>query len=134
MFGVFNAYEQQVLRDWIEAAPAATAANRNADDAAGTVAGLPRILSHRARQRMLNIPATQPDHAYGMRGVLRRHASNGDEAASGFGADLRLLEERLAAQGNKKDTMAMLIKLMAPSVHPSAAGLMATRIFRQMLD
>jgi hypothetical protein len=125
MFGVFNAYEQQILRDWIEMAPALTTGNTPA---------LPRVLSHRARQRMRNLPAAQAERPQGQRGVLRLHAQNDNETADDFGGELRLLEERLAAQADKHDTMAMLIKLMAPSAHHTAAGLMATRIFSQLLD
>jgi len=129
MFGVFNAYEQQILRDWIESAPDAAAA-----PAAGAAASLPRVLSHRARQRALNLPAAQSDRPNGQRGVLRRHSSNDDDTATGFGAELRLLEERLASSDSRQESMAMLTKLMAPSIHHTAVGLMATRIFRQMLD
>jgi hypothetical protein len=126
MFGVFNTYEQQVLRDWIESASNVAPAS--------SIASLPRVLSHRARQRALNMPAAQAQRPTGPRGVLRQHSSNDDDTGMGFGAELRLLEERLVSCGSKQESMAMLTKLMAPSVHHTAVGLMATRIFRQMLD
>ena len=45
-----------------------------------------------------------------------------------------LPEQRLAACANRDDAMRLLIPLMSPAHHHSAAGLMATRIYRKLLD
>jgi hypothetical protein len=120
MFGVFSSYEQQVLRDWI-------VSPRDLDAAQRTT----RVLSHRARQRTLE---TLNQHAsrggYPERGLIRRHAAGGLQGDS----ELRELEEKVAASAGKPEAMAMLARLMSPSVHHTAIGLMATRMYSQLLD
>ena len=120
MFGVFTSYEQQVLRDWIQTPRDADASKRTT-----------RVLSHRARQRTLE---TLNQHAgrgsHPERSLIRRHASgsvHGD-------AELRELEEKVAGAAGKSEAMAMLGKLMTPSLHHTAIGLMATRLYSQLLD
>lgn len=132
MFGVFSAYEQQVLADWI-----ATPAGATAPVPAG------RILSHRARQRSLDTLAEQhrpQARKTGPRGVIRHHldqhgAQDGetvDDASDS--AQLRQLEQRVAAAGGKPAAMRVLLPLMTPERHHGAPGLMATRLFRQLID
>lgn len=120
MFGVFTSYEQQVLRDWIQTPRDADASQRTT-----------RVLSHRARQRTLD---TLTQHAgksgYPERGLIRRHAAG---ALQGD-AELRELEEKVAGAASKQEAMAMLARLMSPSVHHTAIGLMATRMYSQLLD
>jgi hypothetical protein len=129
MFGVFSSYEQQILRDWI-------ATPRTADSHAAPVGGA-RVISFRARQRALETlgagTAVRPN-ANKPRGVIRHHpAHEADADAGDGGSELRRLEQQLAAAGSKPAAMAMLIELMSPARHHSAAGLMATRVFRQLL-
>jgi hypothetical protein len=120
MFGVFSSYEQQVLRDWIATPRAPEASSRTT-----------RVLSHRARQRTLD---TLNQHAgrggYPERGLIRRHAPG----ALAGDSELRELEEKVAASAGKPEAMAMLARLMSPSVHHTALGLMATRMYSQLLD
>lgn len=121
MFGVFSSYEQQVLRDWIVTPPDAGCPLRTG-----------RVLSHRARQRALDRLNQQPERCgYPERGLIRRRA-----AGDGMGGDneLRQLEERVAGASGKAEAMAMLARLMSPSVHHTAIGLMATRMFSRLLD
>jgi len=119
MFGVFSSYEQQVLRDWILTAPDAASSQRTG-----------RVLSHRARQRTLD---SLNQHAgrtgYPERGLIRRRAGApiGD-------SDLHQLEDRVATAAGKAEAMAMLAQLMSPSVHHTAIGLMATRMYSRLLD
>jgi hypothetical protein len=120
MFGVFSSYEQQVLRDWIATPREAGASSRTT-----------RVLSHRARQRTLetlNQHAGRGGHAE--RGLIRRHAPG----ALAGDSELRELEEKVAASAGKPEAMAMLARLMSPSVHHTAIGLMATRMYSQLLD
>jgi hypothetical protein len=125
MFGVFNTYEKQVIYDWI----------------AGDVAKAhtPCRLSYKARHRMMNTLAPglrgQPQVS-GERSIIRDHCSrstqeNGDR--SSFNDELRLLEERLARFSSKREAMIYLTDLMAPGIHHTAAGLMATRVFTQLV-
>jgi hypothetical protein len=119
MFGVFSAYEQEVLRDWITS---------TRDDVKTSRTG--RVLSHRARQRQLdklNQQATRSGHPE--RGLIRRRS-----AGMGGDAELIQLEERVANAAGKPEAMAMLARLMTPSVHHTAIGLMATRMYSRLLD
>ncbi|KGF78378.1 hypothetical protein IA69_30715 [Massilia sp. JS1662] len=119
MFGVFSSYEQQVLRDWITTPRDATATARTT-----------RVLSHRARQRTLDSLTQHAQRSgYPERGLIRRRP-----AGSGGDTELHQLEERVAAAAGKPEAMAMLAQLMSPSVHHTAIGLMATRMYSQLLD
>jgi hypothetical protein len=118
MFGVFTSYEQQVLRDWIVTPRDASATARTG-----------RVLSHRARQRALDsLTQHVPRSGYPERGLIRRRP-----AGSG-NTELHQLEERVADAAGKPEAMAMLARLMSPSVHHTAIGLMATRMYSQLLD
>lgn len=125
MFGVFNAYEKQVIHDWIAG-----------DMAAGQT---PRQLSYRARQRLMDTlePSIRGRQHNGMtRSIIRDHYSHAHlagEQRDDFNADLRLLEERLANLPSKSAAMALLTEFMSPTTHHTAPGLMATRIFTQLL-
>jgi len=119
MFGVFSSYEQQVLRDWIVTPRDATAAARTT-----------RVLSHRARQRsMESLTQHAQRGGYPERGLIRRRA-----AGAGGDTELHQLEERVAAASGKPEAMAMLAQLMSPSLHHTAPGLMATRMYSRLLD
>jgi hypothetical protein len=124
MFGVFSAYEQQVLRDWIVSAPqgASTAAS------AGS-----RVLTHRARQRTIDRLGQHAERSgnHPVRGLLRRRAATQEGEA---GNELHLLEQRIASLAGKQEAMTLLAGLMSPSTHHTAAGLMATRMYSQLLD
>jgi hypothetical protein len=130
MFGVFSAYEQQVLSDWIAAAPAA--------EAEAEAAAAPRVLSHRARHRALDalgLHHSPRQHGSGVRGVFRHHLRN-EDSANDAGADnaLRQLEQQLANLGSKQAAMTLLQSHMTPATHHSALGLMATRMFCKLID
>jgi hypothetical protein len=127
MFGVFNAYEQQLIHDWI------------AGDWNGKAApGAPRRLTFKARQRLLDSLGQGQEHrphGFAPRGVLREHFSHGHEqdGMNEFNRELRLLEERLASMSGKQEAMSLLTSLMSPASHHSAPGLMATRIYARLL-
>lgn len=132
MFGVFSSYEQQILRDWI--------ATPRSDSAAAVPAGA-RVISFRARQRALDTLAANADAGsvhqrplHKPRGVIRHHPAHETELDAGDGAsELRRLEQQVAAAGSRTAAMQMLIPYLSPARHHSASGLMATRIFRQLL-
>ena len=120
MFGVFSAYEQQILSDWIETA-----------EDCSTAPG--RVASFRARQRALE-PLAAPDarsHAprtlirYPYAGKAGEHAAESDQ--------LRSLEQAVAMAPTKADAMALLLAQMSPARHHSAVGLMATRMFTRLM-
>ena len=55
-------------------------------------------------------------------------------AGTGGDSELHQLEERVAAAAGKPEAMAMLAQRMSPSLHHTAIGLMATRMYSQLLD
>lgn len=119
MFGVFNAYEQQVLRDWIMSTPDGKRAEGQ------------RTLTWRARQRTLDNLGQHADRSadFPERGLIRRHPRL--EAPDN---ELRLLEEQVAAAAGKQEAMELLGGLMAPEIHHTAVGLMATRMYTRLFD
>ncbi len=133
MFGVFNAYEQQLIYDWIAGVSNAETSEKQAE-------GKPRQFTFKAQQRMLDTlgqrRADQPGrpHFPATRGVIREHFSH-DRAAdcqNDFNTELRLLEQKLAALSSKEEAMTVLTGLMSPANHHTAPGLMATRIFTRL--
>lgn len=118
MFGVFNAYEQQLLREWI-LGPALVQNDS------------PRPF--RARQLLRSrLPAATPRQESRPRPILRDRFSQrrGIDAAA---SELRELENRLHACPDQSACMALLLPLLRPGRHHSAPGLMATRIYRQLM-
>jgi hypothetical protein len=120
MFGVFSAYEQQVLHDWI---------------ADGWEGAQRRQISFRARQRLMEtLGEPTPGNWHAVRGVLRNPAqrSTADDQ-NDFNVELRTLEETLAGMDSREEAMRLLTQLMSPASHHSPAGLMATRIYSRVL-
>ena len=112
MFGVFNAYEQQVIWDWI------------AGDAVDDFLRTPKLaesaarpqLSFEAKQRFMNTPSTTPT------------------GTNDFDTELRALEYDLLSAPNKQATMKTLIALMSPARHHTTAGMAATRVFNEIFN
>jgi hypothetical protein len=121
MFGVFSSYEQQVLRDWIVTPIDADSTVRTG-----------RVLSHRARQRTLDkLNQNTGRSGFPERGLIRRRTAGAEAAGDN---ELRQLEERVAGATGKPEAMSMLARLMSPSVHHTAIGLMASRMYSRLLD
>jgi hypothetical protein len=114
MFGVFNAYEQQVVADWI------------IGDAAAL---LPRPHSFRASQRLLERIAPPG-------GTGQDHGINGgdDSRHNDIDAETRAFETEIAAMDNRADVMALLVDTIGPNMHWSPSGLAATRLFGNFLS
>lgn len=124
MFGVFTEYEQQILHDWIAMAPPSLAAS-------SATAATPHIVSHRARRKALDAieekrGETQQRHDF-------RQQFKGSEDSQGYSSELRLLEQKLQTLNGKEEVMRYLISLMSPANHHTASGLMATRIYSELL-
>ena len=123
MFGVFSAYEQQVLSDWI-----ATSADADADALPG-----PRVASFRARQRALEQATPAPRTRHPQRSLIRYNYDDAGAEPAAHNDQLRSLEQAVALAPTKADAMALLIEHMSPARHHLAAGLMATRMFTRLL-
>jgi hypothetical protein len=137
MFGVFSAYEQQVIHDWI----LGDAAGAGAAGAVATAADKPgqRMLSFKARQKLLETLArrgvqepAQPSVA-GQAPQLHAVDGRADDSASDFDQDLRQLDLALARTSNRDEAMDLLASLLSPARHHTAVGLKATRLFTRML-
>ena len=129
MFGVFSAYELQLLQDWIAAPRAA-----GGEDGTGASQPASRVLSYRARVRGMAIgrsDETAPAHR--PRPVLRRNRPSDNDAGDDAN-ELRQLQTRLAALDNQRAAIGMLVELMSPALHHTPPGLMATRIFTQLYE
>ena len=103
MFGVFSAYEQQVIYDWI------------ADGWCDINKSKP-LLTPEAKRLL-----TQ--HVEG----------DDQESASDFDAEARELRAQIAGATDIDETMKKITALMSPALHHSAPGLMATRIFNALM-
>ncbi|PQV63555.1 Iron-containing redox enzyme [Abditibacterium utsteinense] len=111
MFGVFSAYEQQVIYDWI--------AGNAAQEKFAKVAGASH-LSPEAKHRLLD--------------AVQAHTTQAPKVgADDFDAEVRILEQNLTSATGPEDAMSKLIALMSPANHHTAPGLMATRIFNDVL-
>lgn len=112
MFGVFSAYELQVLHDWLRG-------DASADGQAYTGAALssPRRASFRAAARL-----TAPSQA-------REACLPNDNDL--LDTDLQQLKQRLAASPDPQAAAQLLVEAMSPGAHWTPAGLYATRLFQQ---
>jgi hypothetical protein len=116
MFGVFNAYEQQVIADWI------------IGDAAAL---LPRPRSFRARQRSLERIAPSDSTAEN-HGNFEPHNQTA-QCGNDVDAETRAFEETVASMENRSEVMALLVDTIGPNTHWNASGLAATRLFSHFL-
>lgn len=122
MFGVFSPYELQVLRDWIEHSPYGAAATR-------------REPSYRARQRNLrDLAGSAEPRSSTARGVIRHWGQAANDGGGTGPNALRAFEQQVAECGGKEAAMALLGAAIAPSKHHTPVGMMATRMFAQLLD
>ncbi len=112
MFGVFSAYELQVVHDWIRGA--ASADGRSYDQAAPVPA---RCVGFRVAERLR---------------TARAVVGPADASRAGFGLtdpDLALLQQTLPALDDGA-RLQLLTEAMSPAQHWTPAGLHATRVFR----
>ncbi len=112
MYGVFSAYEQQLIYDWIAGDRASTGATAPGHSDTGSRAAV--------RRR----------HGMG----LNRGRVPGDVEASDLDHDLRLLEQQVAARHSEREVMTLLAAHMSPARHHTAPGLLATRMFANRFD
>ncbi len=123
MFGVFNAYEQQVIYDWI-AGDARAQFPRPTREAG---------LSHDAKNRLREAAQEAAQSAIVTRSARAESDDFNDDFNDDFEAEVRVLERNLSSATGQQDAMKKLIALMSPAPHHSAPGLMATRIFNDVL-
>lgn len=115
MFGVFSAYEQQVIYDWI--------AGDWRPQGRGTMASTPDTEGDRRLSRRLT------RLALGSFEVPLESGGDGD-----FGAEIRAFEHEVMQAKGRRELMARLADNMGPVRHHTPVGLTATRMFGRLLD
>ena len=113
MFGVFSAYELQMIHDWIA----------DGWQAEGKRSPRGALLQ---RQAAFNARRAAPAP------VIAQPA--GKAVGNDFDAELQLLEQQLARLPERAARMRLLLPLLAPQRHHSAAGLLATRLFNGLFN
>lgn len=125
MFGVFNSYEKQLIWDWI-AGDALTKGAR----AAGMAEFPARQPSYRMNQRKAALKEQdglyQPQRSAAIR--------TNDDHYHAFDPDILRLEQQVANMHSKQEIMQLLGKLMSPAMHHTPVGLLATRLYKSMLE
>ncbi|MFN4121435.1 iron-containing redox enzyme family protein [Acidovorax sp.] len=114
MFGVFSPYELQVIHDWIRGPASVDGAPFDAGAALG---GTARQMSFRVAQRL--------------QAARRPRADAGSAAVPSSAAldtDLEIFEQRYPTL-SATEQQAMLVQAMAPALHWTPVGLLATRMF-----
>jgi hypothetical protein len=128
MFGVFSAWEETLLADWI-ATPSEPSAGTPAGPALATARRpRPRVDPHAAEAATPPLP-----HDATTAQVVRHHLRDIDPGSE-FDADVRVLADDLAGLPNRREAMALLTGLLSPANHPTKAGLLATRLYGDLLD
>lgn len=109
MYGVFNAYEQQLIQDWIE----------------GELAQESPSARSTAVSPVFPPPCPRP-------AAPRPHRTVSESASADANQELALLQQELAALPDKEAQMNRLVSLMSPARHHTGPGLLATRLFARM--
>lgn len=133
MFGVFTAYEQQLLHDWIAGESALHTEARPNGERSGLRKRQPTF---RAKQRMLERLAGQPNRsAHRSPGLAEALSSANPEGMPGsdFDSEEAALASQLKAQPDREAVMNTLVAQLAPALHATPAGLKATQLFARLL-
>lgn len=114
MFGVFSAYELQIIYDWIAGESLEVSAKRRT--------------SYRNRRQYFDGLRQTPCQS-------RSSHNNGEKKALSdeFTTESNLLADALTKAADKSAAMDLLIPWLSPVYHHTAVGLMATRIFTEGL-
>lgn len=128
MFGVFNAYDRQVIHDWIagDTLPLST----------------PARYWYRNQKSVLGVGCRSRD-AIGLEGETEQPSGvevEGGTAAVGgrgknndFNRDVLRLQQKVNEAPSREAAMDRLVPLLSPTHHHTPAGLLATRLFAQAL-
>ena len=148
MFGVFNAYELQVIYDWIAGDALDHGAKSTAKaDAANAGTFPPRQYSFRmTQQRAALNNQPQKYRAGDMKPVVENKlrerrlssrplsSSTNDDHYQACDPDMRNLQETIATMQDRDDILRLLAGFLSPALHHTPVGLLATRFYKSMLD
>ena len=119
MFGVFDGYEQQLLRDWIEGD-------------AGALPPGPAINRFRSRPDAGHASVRRVPGGATVGQTIGHHARG--QPANGGDAEVEALFRQLMGIDTQAQAYAVLGGLLSPANHPTPAGLAATRLFADLFD
>ena len=126
MFGVFSPYEQQLIHDWI-AGDLVTALDRPASKPGRRVAHLTRPKRQNAASTILS------DTNRGSSGDPVSLFQTARRDSSDIDCDRQLLAQGLAGLDSRAEMLDRLAPFLAPAVHHTPLGLLATRRFSELL-
>lgn len=128
MFGVFDGFASQLLRDWIaDPAEAPQEAPGNTQPTRG-----PRSPNRFSSGTTSATPVEQPSRNAGVAEIVRHHLR--DVAGNEHGDDdIDALADRLSGIGDRDDALSTLRGFLSPAHHASPAGLLATRMYSSLL-
>ncbi|MEX1215976.1 iron-containing redox enzyme family protein [Saccharospirillum sp.] len=121
MFGVFDGYEKQLLKDWIlaDADTAPTARTRN------------RFRKRQTAEHAEGAAAVLPGDAT-VEHIIAHHTSG--DPGPGSCADVDALFSQLTGVDTKAEALAVLAGMLSPANHPTPAGLAATRLYTDLFQ
>lgn len=114
MFGVFNAYEKQVIYDWIAGNQAAKLTNIKASKSDSS-------------SNIVYLEAAQINY-----GQTRLYSDLSEDETT-FDPDVAELEKKLAAMNSLDEIMQLLVSLITPSLHDNPTGLMAAQLYKYLM-
>lgn len=121
MFGVFDGYEQQLLKDWISADACRTPTARTTN----------RFRKRQSAEQGEVPNAVLPSGAT-IGQIIAHHA--GSHSNSGSCAEVDALFQQLAEVETKAEVFDQLTGLLSPANHPTPAGLAATRLYAELFQ
>ncbi|WP_416139572.1 iron-containing redox enzyme family protein [Halomonas sp. HK25] len=121
MFGVFDGYEQQLIRDWI------------LDDAGTKPTARTTNRFHR-RQTAGHVEeaAAVPQSGIKIEQIIAHHADEAPRRSSC--SDVDILFQQLAGVDTKAKAFAVLAGMLSPANHPTPPGLAATRLYADLFS
>lgn len=134
MFGVFDGYEQQLIRDWIvnDAVQGAGSTPRSpARFRPRAALAAPAMDAESGAARAAVVPTPQPGAStaellqHHLEAITREPGAAQDEATQQLVARLRTVVD-------KGEAMAALCGFLSPAQHPTPAGLRATRLYASL--
>lgn len=117
MFGVFNAYEKQVIYDWIAGKQDAKFVHQKQPSTSNVT--------------YLNPKLNSTFNSASLRSTERVDVDNSMDTPQD--PDVIELEKKLAGASSMEEIMQLLVSLISPSLHHNPTGLMATQLYKSLL-
>lgn len=133
MFGVFDGYEQQLLRDWIKVEgkgmPKATLAS---DFKRKAIVRNPNRFRQSQLTQTAEDTASVPPSGASFKQIIAHHRASAP--SPGVCADVDILFQQLAGVNSQAEAFSVLNVMLSPANHPTPAGLVATRLYADLFS